>query len=224
MAPDRSSDLAEYAALAQAARARFLRILGGFHPDDEDAAPPGCRTLLLIGPDEPAFWSQLQAQPEWSAPDPVDCWSERVIGSWADAIGAEPLFPFHGPPYHPFFRWAERTGRIHASPIRLLVHDAVGLMVSFRGALALPDRIALPPPPPSPCLGCPEQPCRTACPVDAFSGFAYDVGGCKAFLDTDPGRDCLDRGCRARRTCPVSEISGRQEQQSAYHMRRFKEA
>ncbi len=214
-----------YAALSTAARARHLRILGGFHPTDEDKAPKGTGTLLLLGPDEPNFWPALQASAEWQNgdPDPVDRWSRCVISDWARDIGATPLFPFGGPPYQPFFSWALRTGRIHASPILLLVHDRAGLFVSFRGALALPDRIDVPPAPPSPCLSCETQPCRTACPVAALQPEGYDVPACKAHIAGPDDAACLTRGCAARRACPVSDAFGRLPEQSAYHMRRFLE-
>jgi hypothetical protein len=208
---------------AQAA-ARHLAVLGGFHPgpDDEMLAP--ARTILLVGPAEPGFWPAFTSSPEWhdGDADPMDRWSRRVIAAWAAEIGAEALFPFGGPPYLPFFTWALRTGRIHASPVRLLVHDTAGLLVSFRGALALPQRIALPPPPPSPCLRCEERPCLTSCPVGALDGAGYDVPGCKAHLADAAGEDCMKRGCAVRRACPVSRNYPRLSEQSAYHMSVFK--
>ena len=211
--------------LESAAARRHLTILGGFHPDPSDDVPEGYETLLLLGPDEAAgFWSHVTEGPEFAdgAPDPVDRWSRRVIGGWAEEIGAMALYPFGGPPYQPFQRWATRTNRIHTSPIMLLVHDTAGLMVSFRGALALPDRIDLPPAPPNPCLTCAEKPCVTACPVGAFADGGYDVPACKSYLGTVPGRDCMTNGCAARRICPVSQLFGRVAAQSAYHMQMFK--
>ncbi len=209
-------------ALAQGAKDRHLTLLGGFYPTSDDKVPAGTATLLLLGPDEPDFWAHLQASPEWQGDDPVDTWSRRVIGDWARELGATALFPFGGPPYQPFFSWATRTGRIHASPIQLLVHDQAGLFVSFRGALALPRRIAIPDSPAKPCDTCHDQPCRTACPVDAFDGQSYDVPACKAFLHAPEGADCMAVGCRARRACPVSQNWGRLPAQSAHHMAHFR--
>ena len=210
--------------LKSEACARHLTILGGFHPEPSDLAPVGCKTLLLLGPDEPAFWPMFTQSPEVQdgEPNPMDRWSTRVIGSWAAALGAEALYPFGGPPYLPFFTWAKRTGRIKASPIMLLAHDSAGLFVSFRGALALKTRIDLPDPPPHPCETCADQPCRSACPVGALSPQGYDVPACKAFLDTEPGQDCMNTGCAARRACPVSQNHPRLTAQSAYHMTTFK--
>ena len=199
-----------------------LSVFGGFHPTPEDGVPAGRGTLLLLGPQEPGFWDHVTAEPEFAdgAPDPLDRWSRRVIGRVACDLGAKALFPFAGPPWHPFIGWAKRTGRAHASPVTLLVHDRAGLMVSYRGALALRERVALPAPPPAPCAPCP-RPCETACPVGALGKAGYDVAACHAFLETEGGRDCLEQGCRVRRACPVSETYGRRPEQSAFHMRSF---
>lgn len=214
-----------YELLESAAALRHLTILGGFHPTPSDDVPEGFQTLLLLGPDEAAgFWAHVTGGPEFAdgAPDPVDRWSRRVIGYWADEIGALALYPFGGPPYQPFQRWAVRTQRIHTSPIMLLVHDTAGLMVSFRGALALRGRIDLPPAPSSPCISCKDKPCLTACPVNAFADGGYDVPACKSYLGTVPGQDCMMNGCAARRACPVSQHFGRVPTQSAYHMQMFR--
>lgn len=213
-----------YAELESAARARQLSVLGGFHPRPDDDVPEGCATLILLGPDEPAFWPAFTQSAEWQdgAPDPVDRWSRRVVGDWARDIGATALYPFGGPPFLPFYRWALRTGRTHASPVHLLVHDTAGLFVSFRGALALRHRIDLPPLPPCPCDTCPDRPCETACLSGALTPAGYDVPHCKSFLDTPAGAPNMTRGCAVRRACPVSRGFGRLPAQSAYHMRQFK--
>ena len=200
-----------------------LTVLGGFAATAEDDLPKGTRTLLLLGPRQPGFWPMLTAAPEWrdGAPDPVDRWSRRVIGRIACDLGAKALFPFGGPPWHPFYAWALRTGRTHASPVRLLVHDEAGLMVSFRGALALKEAMALPPPPAAPCPDCAGQPCLSACPPRALTAGGYDLPACHSYLDTAPGQDCMTMGCAVRRACPVSRAHARMPNQSAYHMRQF---
>ena len=206
------------AAMAQAHR---LTILGGFHAEGDTTLPKDTHTLLLLGPDA-GFWPHLKAQPEWDgAPDPIDRWSRRVIGGMACDLGAKALFPFTGPPWHPFQQWALRTGRIRESPVRLLVHDAQGLWVSFRGALALKDALDLPAPPPAPCEACAARPCLTACPPRALTGAGYDVPACHVYLDSPEGQDCLSQGCAVRRACPVSQRYDRMAEQSAWHMARF---
>jgi ferredoxin len=204
--------------------ASHLAIFGAFHTAPQDDAPPGCLTLVLLGPDEPGFWAHVRATPEFAdpAPDPLDRWSRRVIGGLARDLGASALFPFGGPPWASFIAWAKRSGRAWDSPVSLLVHDRAGLMVSYRGALAFDTRLPLPDHPPAtrPCTGCP-QPCRSACPVDALDASGYDTAACHRHLDTVAGNDCLTTGCRVRRACPISQTYGRQPAQSAHHMRSF---
>ena len=74
-----------FAGIAAAARAEGLGVLGALHPGPGDGAPAGCRTLVLLGPDEPGFWGVFQASPEVGdgAADPLNRWSERVIGGLA---------------------------------------------------------------------------------------------------------------------------------------------
>ncbi len=198
-----------------------LEILGGFAvTEGEDGFPKGTRTLLLLGPKEPGFWPHVTAQPEWNGPDPVDRWSRRVIGGVACDFGAKALFPFGGPPYQPFYTWALRTRRVWDSPVKLLVHTSQGLIVSFRGALALRDAVEVPMPAVKPCETC-AKPCLTACPVKAMTGAGYDVQGCHDHLDRPEGTPCLTEGCLVRRTCPAGSGYARMTQQSAYHMRLF---
>jgi epoxyqueuosine reductase len=205
----------DHAAIARAAAAHELDLMGGVHAEGG--------TIILLGPSR-GFWPMMKAAPEMTggAADPVDRWSRRVIGDLARQLGAEALFPFEGPPYLPFLRWALESGRAWQSPAGMLVHDEAGLMVSYRGALRFSRRIDLPPTGRSPCETCADQPCMTACPVDALSAArGYDVAACHGFLDTPAGQDCLTQGCRARRACPVSQRFGRDPEQSAYHMKHF---
>ncbi len=200
-----------------------LEILGGFHPEAAEAGLPAeTGTLLLIGPAEPGFWAHLREQADWSDPNPIDRWSRQVIGRLACDLGTKALFPFGGPPYHPFYRWALRTGRVWDSPVKLLVHATQGLMVSFRGALALRERVEVPPPVDLPCATC-AQPCLSACPAGALGAAGYEVPACHRFLDRQQGSDCLNGGCLVRRACPVSQRYARLAEQSAYHMSRFHE-
>jgi hypothetical protein len=205
------------------ARKQALMVMGAFHPDTEDMVPEGTSTVVLLGPAEPGFWAAMTASPEWQdgQPDPIDRWSRRVIGQMACGLGAKAKFPFGGPPYQPFIRWAKRSGRAWASPVTILVHDTAGLFVSYRGAILTKEVLDLPPPPPRPCETCEGKPCLTACPASALTGAGYDVPSCHGFLDTAAGADCMNGGCLVRRACPVSQAYGRVAGQSAYHMRQF---
>ncbi len=208
--------------LAALCAADGLAIVGAFHPDTNDKAPIGCQTLVMLGPDEPGFWQRITSCPEYSAANPIDRWSERVIGRLATKVSATALFPFGGPAYQPFISWALRTGQIWSSPVSLLVHDSAGLFVSFRGALAFMQKIDLPEKTkPSPCESCVEKPCLTACPVAALGPQGYDVVACHGYLDGAGKETCLSSGCLARCSCPISKNYGRLAEQSAHHMRAF---
>ena len=143
-----------------------LEVMGGFHPGPGDGAPgwmsdpPDDRPVRagVLGPCHPPSRNSRTAGPIRSTAG-----SRRVIGRMACDLRGKALFPFGGPPWQPFISWAQRTGRAHVSPVTLLVHDRAGLMVSFRGALALRDLLDLPPAPPQPCEGC-ARPCETRLP------------------------------------------------------------
>jgi hypothetical protein len=212
-----------YRDLASQCQTQHLSILGAFHPRQDDLAPEGCGTLVLLGPLEPGFWGAFTNSPEWrdKAPDPIDRWSTRVITALALQTAATPLFPFGGAPFQPFFRWALASGQAWQSPVSLLVHAQAGLMVSYRGALAFTETLDLPENSSKPCDSCSDQPCLSACPSEALNSSGYDVPKCHAYLETQDGKAHLTKGCNVRRSCPISQSYGRVEEQSAYHMSIF---
>ncbi|MEL7151516.1 MAG: ferredoxin [Pseudomonadota bacterium] len=207
-------------ALEVAARAHSLAVFGLCHTVEGDNIGKG--TLALLGPHEPGFWSHFQGTPEFAdgAADPMDRWSLRVVTELAKHVGGTPLFPF-GSPARPFIGWALRSGRAWSSPAQLLVHDVAGLMVSYRGAVLLPEVLPLPEPSTRPCEECDAKPCLTACPVGALGAAGYDIPACHRFLDQADGKDCMNTGCAVRRSCPVSRHYARQPEQSAFHMASF---
>ncbi|MEL7166031.1 MAG: ferredoxin [Pseudomonadota bacterium] len=192
----------------------------------KDEATP--QTLYLLGTG-PTFWPVFTGSPEYrdGKPDPLDRWSMRVLPEIAAHLPAtvvDIVYPFGGPPYAPFLRWATETGEAHQSPVGMLVHEDAGLMISYRGGIVV-DGVhdTLRGPARAPCeTSCPNQPCTTACPVDALSAAdGYNVDACHAYLDTAAGQDCLQNGCKARRACPISQRFGRDTAQSAFHMKSF---
>src|SRR5690606_35203445 len=164
-------------------------------------------TIVMVGNAGPEMWRCFSATPEYGdgAPDPLDRWARRVLTAIADEFGARPIFPSDGPPYPPMQRWAMRAEPVHPSPIGLLIHPDYGLWHAYRGALAFPATLELPPrvDRPSPCDTCPDRPCLGSCPVNAFRPGRYDVPACARHIDTPAGADCMELGCRARRACPV---------------------
>ncbi|OUD09898.1 hypothetical protein BVC71_05880 [Marivivens niveibacter] len=199
-----------------------LRISGLVSPTENDAVPDWVKCIALISPAEPEFWPIFTASDEWrdGGADPLDRWSRRTIGRIACDHKAKAYFPFGGPPFHPFYSWAIRSGSVIASPVTLLVDGTSGLFISYRGAIALRTRpdIELPPPP---CSDCMSKPCLTSCPCEALNAEGYDVERCQEYLDTRDGQTCLLNGCAVRRACPIGS-DHRPAAQSAYSMAQFK--
>lgn len=210
-----------------------LRLRGGFHPTPDDAVPGlgdgrQAGTLLLAGSVGGSVWPTFGASPEMAdgKPDPLDRWTARVLGAIAGEIGAAALFPFGGPPYHPFQRWAMRAELVAPSPIGILIHPDYGLWHAYRGALALAEKMILPPrrQGPAPCETCAGRPCLTACPVRAFGDGGYDLRACVEHLDGPAGASCFSSACQARRACPIGPAYAYRANQSEFHMRAFRRA
>jgi hypothetical protein len=183
------------------------------------------RTIVLAGMVGRDGWGAFAASPEAGdgLADPLDRWSRRLIESLAGELGGKALFPFGGPPFLPFQRWAQRAEPVHSSPIGLLIHPYYGLWHAYRGAIGFPEELNVPGPAPvpSPCETCSGRWCLKTCPVGAFSEAGYDVAACKGHLRSAAGGDCMDFGCRARRACPVGADRAYEPSQANFLMRSF---
>ncbi len=205
-----------------------LNVLGGFQPAaGEHAAlhlPANTDTLLLLGWPAPGHWRTFAASPEYAdgRPDPLDRWTQRVVDGLAAEAGATALYPFGGPPYHPFQAWAIRARIARPSPIGLLLHPVYGLWHSYRAALAFSAHVVLPPPVlgDHPCDTCADRPCLTACPVGAYSDAGFAVADCRHYVTAHPA-DCLTVGCHARDACPVGRSHRNGSEQITFHQRAF---
>lgn len=198
---------------------------GGFHPGPEDGLGDQVQSLVLVGNAGPAMW-EVFSQQHTPHPHAMDIWTRDVMERAAGALGADVVFPFGGPPWHPFQRWAQRCEPVSPSPIMLLIHPRYGLWHGYRAALLFEEKLVLPAVEAldSPCDSCADRPCLSGCPVSAFDGEGYDVPACAAFLDRPEGRDCMDLACAARRACPVGRDYLYSPDQAAFHMRAFKAA
>ena len=196
---------------------------GGFHPLPEDGPLNRAGTLVLVGNAGPDLWRAFE-RGRRDEPDPLDRWTRRLVSAAAVELGASAaLFPFDGPPYHPFQRWALKADRVHPSPLGILIHPDFGLWHAYRAALCFEARLALPARPmeSSPCDGCRDRPCLTACPVSAFSVNGYEVDGCANHVSSAAGTSCREQGCLARHACPVGQAYRYVPAQAGFHMAHF---
>jgi hypothetical protein len=179
------------------------------------------RTVLLIGNAGPQMWKRFSAE-RGPGRDTLDEWSAEVLGELARRLGARVYFPFDKPPF-PFQSWARRTGHVHASPLGITIHPTYGLWHAYRGLFAFPDTISFEPQPQTdnPCDTCTDRPCLSTCPVLAFKPGHYDVPRCVDHVVSPEGADCLQRGCRARRACPVGKEYIYSADQALFHMSSF---
>lgn len=225
------------ARIQQALSAHGLRLRGGWRPlagDVVPALPDGqpCAVLWMVGVVGSEFWPFFKASTFYQdgRPHPLDRWSEALGQEFARLWGGLALFPFSGPPYHPFQQWAARAEPLQPSPLMLRLHPQHGLWHAYRFALALPAvdpddlaALARPQPVANPqlCLSCDGQPCLSACPVQAFTGSGYRVEACAAHLHTPAGQDCMQSFCQARLACPVGQADSYLPEHAAFHMRAF---
>jgi hypothetical protein len=218
--------------LTAAVAAHGLSLRGGFTPVSTDGLahlPDGqpVAVVWMVGVVGSAFWPHFKASHFFSdgRPDPLDRWSRAIGEALATQFGGRALFPFDGPPYHPFQRWADRAEPTQPSRMMLRIHPQHGLWHAYRFALALPvaqaHSIPWPTETPDLCATCSDQPCLLACPVGAYTGESFLLESCARHLYSGDGVDCMQGGCLARRACPVAPEKRYSQEHAAFHMQAF---
>jgi len=182
-------------------------------------------SVVLVGNTGSSYWPMFSQSAEFQdgEPDPLDRWSKHVAEHVAKEFGLTPVYPFAGPPYHPFQQWAQRAEALHQSPLGLMIHPEYGLWHSYRFGLLVADLNTEQQTSPveAPCLSCKDQPCLNTCPVEAFSSNGYDVESCAAYLRQNADADCHQQGCQARNACPAGEAYRYESAQHTFHLRAF---
>ena len=177
---------------------------------------------MLIGPNEPFFWDIFKNSREFKTlrKNPLNNWSKRIIDEISKKFSGKAFYPFQINPVIPFYDWALMSDKFWESPVKLLVHEDRGLMVSFRGAIAFKNKNIIKKiiKTTSPCMSC-NAPCKSTCPVSAFRNNKYDVETCVNFIRSSKENICIN-GCLVRRSCPIGQ-SLRKIAQSKFHMKYF---
>ena len=207
-----------------------LVACGGFAVSDQDNVPDigadAAQSLILFGNAGSSLWDCFSASDEYldGTPEPLDRWSERIGHEIATHFGGLALFPFGGPPYQPFLQWAKKSEDLHSSRLGMLIHPQYGLWHAWRFAVAFPttpDGMVKVEADHDICARCPDQPCLSTCPVDAFTGQRYEVERCYRYLDGHPGNSCLEQGCAARLACPEGVRFRYRPEHAKFHMQAF---
>lgn len=217
-----------YPDVAEAIASTGMVARGGFVPTPDDGVPPladGRRaaTVVVIGNVGGTMWPRFRREQPSRVDDPLDTWTRDRLGPIAARFHADFVHP-SDEPFRPFQRWAQRAEDVFPSPIGLLVHPDHGLWHAYRGAFLVAEEVVGLPPVgrrSSPCETCADRPCRSACPVGAFSDDGYDAIGCARHVLSDAEPRCLTAGCAARRACPVGRRHVYGADQMRFHMLAF---
>jgi ferredoxin-like protein FixX len=222
MPPPAARSPFSFSDLTSSLNANGLELLGSFTPDRQDGwFPERARqpsTIALVGNVGSRMWPHFDAARQKAADLTLDQWTEGVIEGIASDFGLDAVYPFKGPPYHPFIQWAKRTGQLFSSPIGLTIHPDYGLWIAFRAALLIDHPVddggqAAD----HPCEACEEKPCLSTCPVGAFAKDGYDFQVCLDQVAT-PNNACREGGCLARIACPVARALRYEKPHAVFHM------
>lgn len=199
-----------------------MELLGSFNVKATEQLFPGRAVqpgaLAMIGNVGSSLWPFFDAARRENPDLTLDHWTEGVISKIASDFGVEAVYPFEGPPFHPFIQWAKRTGSIFSSPIGLSIHPDYGLWLAFRAALLIDHPLAISPADAThPCESCEGRPCLSTCPAGAFTEPGYDFDTCLNHV-ASPVNACRDEGCLARLACPIGENHRYRKPHAAFHM------
>ena len=181
-------------------------------------------SIVLVGTVGSSLWPAFRSSAEFAdgKQHALDRWSRRIGELVAGEFNATAIYPFGGPPYHPFMRWAKRAERMHTSPLGIAIHPAFGLWHAYRFALLFDkDWSSSPAEPPDICGACTAKPCLSTCPVDAFDDQSFDLKKCIGYLNDTPDAPCHQVGCVARNSCPHATAYRYVEEHAQFHMRAF---
>jgi hypothetical protein len=186
---------------------------------DEWRAPPGCRSVLVVGNAGAALWRRFSAARPRGR-DPLDRFVRTILQRHAPGAFATYRERREGRPL-PLIALAERAGLGRPGRIGLLLHPIYGPWISLRAVVYSSQSVESSEIPDfDPCNGCPA-PCVTACRGQAIASQAttqesFDGGNCFR-------TKLLDGGCRiacdARAACVIGREHAFPRDAVAHHSR-----
>ncbi len=172
--------------------------------------------LLVLAHAGGRIWEHIYP-PDPGRADPLDDFSVAEGHAWMDRLECsdyEVLYP--GDARVDLRGLGRRLGWHHDSPLGTGVHPVYGTWFAYRLVLAARTNLPLTNPlaAASPCDGCEQKPCMTACPATAV-GPVFNLQACATHrLQTLSG--CAST-CLARLACPAGEAFRYAESQIRYH-------
>ena len=224
--------------LSEALARHGMRLRGTLEVQSSDAPrlqlPPfphgnGAAVLCLVGVVGSEFWPHFKASHFYAdgLPDPLDRWSRHIGDALAHEHQGLVLYPFDGPPWHPFQQWADLCEPTQPSPLMLRIHPEYGLWHAYRFALLLAadtTGTSISTKAESLCANCATQACLHTCPVQAYTGTAFMLNACANHLRSPQGGLCMEHGCQARLACPLGTEFRYNHEHAAFHMQAFLQA
>jgi hypothetical protein len=202
-----------------------LRGVGELSQNDQQQYQLTASHVALVGNVGADMWGHFSTAAEYrdGQPNPLDRWSRRVAADVCERFDLEAVFPFDGPPYLPFQRWAGSAEALEQSPLGLMMHPQYGLWHAYRFALLLPQTsvLATNQQMASICDACSDKPCLNTCPVSAVTESGYNVPACIRYLKSHTDAPCHQHGCMARYQCPQGQNYRYHDAQSQFHLRAF---
>jgi len=216
-----------YKNIVEAFEGTGLKVRGGFQSTNEYGLGD-IQSVVMIGNAGPSMWSRFKKETDEKQrvenKHPLDQWTEKIVKEKANKLDAVAIFPFQGPPYYPFQKWAIKSENLFTSPLGILIHPEYGLWHAYRGALGFTKTINFPviAKQSIPCENCTDKPCLTTCPVQAFDKCGFNDGVCATYLKTDEAqKSCMQHNCQARLACPIGQEYHYGKDHGRFHMEKF---
>jgi epoxyqueuosine reductase len=176
------------------------------------------RQLLLFGHGGNAFWQAL-CRAGMAGEHPVDRFSVDCVNRYmqAEHPGRRYQVLYPGTARIPLQTLGQLAGWHHASPMLVGINHRWGVWFAYRVALLADTGLPATPPwlEPSPCDGCGDRPCVSACPAAALQAGRLQLGDCLNYRRL-PDSLCA-AACLARQACPVAVEHRYSDGQIRYH-------